>query len=49
MPAWGEDLVHEGWKLRIPIPDQIAGPAARILQIHHQIPYRLDDPEGCQN
>ena len=25
-------------------PDQIARLAARVLQVRHQIPYRLDDP-----
>jgi hypothetical protein len=40
----GENLVHEGRELAIPIADQKARPAARILQIHHQVPDRLGDP-----
>ncbi|MEV0618728.1 hypothetical protein AB0I81_35785 [Nonomuraea sp. NPDC050404] len=40
----GEDLVHEGRELPISVSDQEASPAARIVQIHHQVPDRLDDP-----
>ncbi|MET7335673.1 hypothetical protein [Nonomuraea sp. NPDC005650] len=40
----GEDLVHEGGDFAVPVSDQIARPAARIVQVHHQILYRLDDP-----
>ncbi|MEU8325862.1 hypothetical protein AB0C33_46505 [Nonomuraea sp. NPDC048881] len=44
MPASGENLVHEGWELPIPIAKHKARPTARIVQIHHQIPDRLDKP-----
>ncbi|WP_344476517.1 hypothetical protein [Nonomuraea monospora] len=44
--GFGEDLVHERGKLPISISHQKARPAARIVQIHHQIPDRLDDPVG---
>jgi ABC-type branched-subunit amino acid transport system ATPase component len=40
----GENLVRERRGPPIPIADQKARPAARIIQIHHQIPYRLDNP-----
>ncbi|WP_214322942.1 hypothetical protein [Nonomuraea sediminis] len=44
MPGLGEDLIHEGRELAIPISEQKARPAAHIVQIHHQVPDRLDDP-----
>jgi hypothetical protein len=33
----GEDLLDEGGELPIPVSDQIARPAAGVLQIHHEI------------
>jgi hypothetical protein len=40
----GQDLVHEGRELGIPVSDQAVRPAARILQTHHEILDRLNDP-----
>ncbi|MFI7642694.1 hypothetical protein [Nonomuraea sp. NPDC049400] len=40
----GQDLVHEGRELGIPVSDQVRRPAVRILQIHHEILDHLDDP-----
>nr|WP_259405193.1 hypothetical protein [Microbispora sp. H10830] len=40
----GEDLVHERGELSVPVSDQKARPTACIVQIHHQVPDRLDDP-----
>ncbi|MFI9561586.1 hypothetical protein [Nonomuraea endophytica] len=42
--GFGEDLLRQRGELAVPVADQKARPAARILQIHHEIPYRLGDP-----
>ncbi|MET7336347.1 hypothetical protein [Nonomuraea sp. NPDC005650] len=44
--AFGEDRVHEGGELAVPVSDQKACPAARILQVHHEIPDRLGGSVG---
>ncbi|MEV0826972.1 hypothetical protein [Nonomuraea rubra] len=46
--GFGEDLVHEGGELPISVADQMARPAARIVQIHHQVSDRLGDPAGAR-
>ncbi|MCA2176116.1 hypothetical protein LDL08_07980 [Nonomuraea glycinis] len=43
----GEDLVHDGRELPIPVSDQEARSAACVVQIHHQVPDRLGDPVGA--
>jgi hypothetical protein len=40
----GEDLIHEGRELPIPVLEQKARPAACVVQIHSQVLYRVDDP-----
>ncbi|MEV1238467.1 hypothetical protein ACIBO2_44685 [Nonomuraea sp. NPDC050022] len=44
--GFSEDLVYEGGELPISVADQIARPAARIVQVHHEIPDCLDSPVG---
>nr|WP_232320187.1 hypothetical protein [Herbidospora daliensis] len=39
----GEDLVHERRELAVPVAEQVAGPAAGVIQIHHQVLDRLGD------
>jgi hypothetical protein len=34
----GEDSVHEGGELPIPVSEQKAWPAVRFLQVHHGLP-----------
>ncbi|MFI6739194.1 hypothetical protein ACIBI9_40265 [Nonomuraea sp. NPDC050451] len=48
MPPSREELVHEGGELAVPVPDQKACPAVRILQVHHEIPDPLDHPAGAR-
>ncbi|MEW1841096.1 hypothetical protein AB0392_24380 [Nonomuraea angiospora] len=40
----GEDFVHEGREPSIPISEQRARPAARLVQVHDQVLDRLGDP-----
>ncbi|MFB4284967.1 hypothetical protein ACBJ59_57550 [Nonomuraea sp. MTCD27] len=42
----GEDSVHEGGELPIPVSDQKACSAACVFQVHHEVPDRLDHPVG---
>jgi hypothetical protein len=42
----GEDLLDEGGEFPIAVSDQVARPAVGVLQIHHEILDRLDDPAG---
>jgi hypothetical protein len=43
-PGFGEDLVYARGELAVTVSDQEACPAARVLQVHDEVPYRLGHP-----